>query len=233
MVTNQVHGFYQSSENGVFASDGILPGIQETLTQYSYEALMKGGLITTISTEALLNLRFSQQTIEGSIRSGQTLNELGQSILKHGWDTNHPLNIVAMPDSEFTSLDNRRLYVLKHLIQQAPMHDFKVNVSVYFWPDRATSLIYNQVFTRVNSLPLKEQENIRNKIQSIQKILPGSYGECVVGRMHGLDKSVKAALNLFSSDEAYGFINLPRVLDFSDQKKITIHKAQERFKAIK
>ncbi|WP_420421528.1 hypothetical protein [Simkania sp.] len=162
--------------------DEIEKAYQEVVT--TEEPLPKHVEHRNISLQAIDKMRFSQMYIDPNTRDRKSIEELAQNIFTHGWDTNHPLHIIGMPDMEFTSLDNRRLAALKLIREKHPTRDIpNVNVIVDFFEDKSDPMTLGAVFTRLEGhnftkeAILLESKNLR--------MGENTYGHCVLARMYG------------------------------------------------
>ncbi|GAB4187370.1 MAG: hypothetical protein Tsb0015_05990 [Simkaniaceae bacterium] len=175
------------------------------------EKLPKHELIENIAISSIRKIRFSQLYVDGKIRTGETLEELKEKIQNTGWDTRYPLHVVAMPDLEFTSLDNRRLYALKEIAEENPAQDIpNVNAILDFFEDPADKLTFNGVFTRIKDSHPSILETIDSEAKKLG-IPKNSYGYCVLGRMQGItpNESTYYQLTKPQSDSPYGFDSKP------------------------
>lgn len=171
-------------------------------------------------------LRFSQKTVNSKTCTGDTLDELQLSILK-GWKKNFPLNVVKMPDGQFTSLDNRRLYVLKKLTQSnLTAMQGKVEIRVYDHRDKMDACTLGGILTPIKSNHSYEtfqafEDRLERHSDYRQSLNYATYGYGVVMRMLGSG----------SEDTlTYGFASSPTVESSSNGYQRT--NVQQRWDAI-
>jgi hypothetical protein len=179
--------------------------------------LLAKGLQTTVFSNAqILQIRFSQKAIDDHIGDGTKLEEL----LEGGWDPERGIiEIVKMPDGLYTSLDNRRLWVLKNM----EMAETQSKVIIHNYNDPATSDKIGQVMSRISLMRSPDRKVINSELEDIiakeQQIKKDTYGYLILARMHGLDRAEKQFLrpkSLIKSDDEevlFGFTELPTVMN--------------------
>lgn len=176
-----------------------------------------------LNGEGIKRTRFSQLTIEPTIRDGQTVHDLATTIYNDGvtsmWRKEEPIHLVRMPDGELTSLDNRRLYALKLIAEQKPDFDLKVTAVVDFEQDQIDPMTKGAIFTRIAALPPPEHNAVHQKLNVLatQRIITaGTYGHGIVARMNGLSSPRREFIGRRDLDDpksTYGFSALPTVWD--------------------
>lgn len=185
------------------------------------------GLNQVCCASLISKLRFSQRTVSSKTSSGDTLDELQLSILK-GWKKNSPLIVVKMPDGEYTSLDNRRLTVLKQIPQSSlsAMKD-KVEIQVYDHTDKMGQMVLGGIMTPIKSnhsgsTVQKFEERLERHFDYRREFKYGTYGYGLTMRMLGSGAT---------SPLDYGFTASPIVESSSKPYQRT--NLQQRFAAIK
>ncbi len=90
---------------------------------------------TILKIQEVARARFSHSTIAQSTAHGEeqlSLEELEEIIIKTGWKKSAPkLKLYMMPDGKYTSYDNRRLWVLKRILEKHPNSNLNIPVAIY------------------------------------------------------------------------------------------------------
>lgn len=206
---------YYGSHNKKRSSSEVDEKYLSKRVKETKESFEKTATIEKISRKEIESLRFSQLTVDCATRNSMALEELKGNIQKYGWYADSPLHIVSMPDGKNTSLDNRRLLVLKELIQEDSTFQPEITVLKYSFKDKADPLTKGAVFTRIKEMP--NGKEIEKKLLDIAKenqIEEGSYGYCVLARLHTLEEGTKQVLGipLSFSSKLMGFDQLPTIL---------------------
>jgi hypothetical protein len=171
----------------------------------------------------LLNIRYSQRSIDDCLSDRTSLDDFGSKILsaEEGWNKAHPLEIVQMPDKTYTSFDNRRLYVLKKLIvrDQGRLKELGVNAHVHQYSDIADDRTMGQIKNRIKEMQTQDTSRVEGEVNLMMKqypqITPNTFGYLVLYRMHGLNSVERSFLEhkgCMKADDPYGFRNLPLVM---------------------
>ncbi len=163
-------------------------------------------LITEFKGEDLVNLRFTQRTIQAQLGDEEgtylfqnpydsTIPSLFDLLRKQGWKQGdkHKITAILMPDGHYSSFDNRRLAVAK-TINELISHSITVHAQTYLHSDNAPSFFMSRL-GQFRSLP-----------SPIEGIKAHTYGHAVVVRVA---ESSKKQLN---SSEKYGFKDYPGVV---------------------
>lgn len=133
----------------------------------------------SISGQAILDLRYSQDSIDSETSDGIDLQELIQRMKdeKRGWKKGTALTVVRMPDGQLTSMDNRRLYAAKKVTEEKPV--FEIKIFIYNHDDKAPKKMLTGVITEY-----KIARRLNNINELAQGILEETYGHCAKLRMH-------------------------------------------------
>ncbi|MCH9625335.1 MAG: hypothetical protein S4CHLAM123_05060 [Chlamydiales bacterium] len=82
-----------------------------------------------IDPDEIKPIRYSQYSIDNKTQEGMELSELFQNMSANGWKKETSIAVVVMPDGKLTSLDNRRLYTAKKIINTFPEKEFKIKIT--------------------------------------------------------------------------------------------------------
>lgn len=193
--------------------------IEEKLKKESGSEL--GFLMKKINDIA--KIRFSQITISPYLSSGQSLETLEEDILAGNWQNNNPLTVIRMPDGNLTSLDNRRLYVLKKVEERCPHLNVLIQV-----------INFDEVLSRQDKVRLivEKRASERTAISRNARnasIDEGTYGFGVIHRMYGRGEEHTALLGRTSQESIYGYNELPIVETTSSKRMTAIYYMQQRY----
>lgn len=158
-------------------------------------------LTTILTIRQIEKIRFSQNSINNQTLNGERLGKLTMELRKSGWGKGKaPINIVEMPDGTFTSLDNRRLYCVRKVLEKNAA--FELPVNIYRYSDIEESESYSSGIARdLANAPRKADLEV---LTSQQKFQVSTWGYCVYMRMRVLSQQLPA-------DTAYGYTELPTV----------------------
>lgn len=170
---------------------------KQTIAPVAIQEITKNILLQ--DTDTILALRFSQDTVESVSSDGLNLFE---SIRRDGWRQGSPIKVVMMPDTEQTSLDNRRLLALKEVVRHS--HSF------FHDNNAAEMLLFNHAVTsaqiKKDSIRLQKKLAWKNSADIGRANLglsQNTYGAMVFYRMRLGEGDVLQS--------PYGFTNDPTV----------------------
>jgi hypothetical protein len=164
----------------------------------------KSFLVTTFKGNDLAKLRFSQQTIDSALSNKTTflfVNPINNKqptlfdILRtEGWNQKleNKIDVVLMPDGEYTTFDNRRVAVAKTINELS--HSIEVLVNPHHHSTNAPSKFLNRV----------SQLQLPNPVGEVKQ---GTYGHAVTSRIQ-----LSANNRKVSKNEQYGFNEYPIVI---------------------
>jgi len=168
---------------------------------------------TWIPLERVKTIRFSQAMIAGATRDRASLDTLRTSI-QSGWDSRQPLHVVIMEDKEWTSLDNRRLYVLKAIAESGQAPSLKINVVGHFHCEEADIVTYKNSFSHYNQMPWEENLAMAAEFANILatgRVKLHTYGMCVAARMIAVDSAKRKHMNITSEELMKQYIGTTKI----------------------
>lgn len=130
-----------------------------------------------ISKEAILALRFSQDSIDGATREGMKLDDLIDNMKNKGWLKGSAIKVVKMPDGTLVSLDNRRLYAAKEVCSEK--EDFKIKIELYQNQESAPTKLLKGIIAEY-----RRGHSIDNINDVAEDIFSNTYGHCAVLRIN-------------------------------------------------
>lgn len=131
----------------------------------------------SISKEAILALRFSQDSISGTTQEGMKLDDLIKNMKEKGWLKSSAIKVVKMPDGTLVSLDNRRLYAAKEVCSEK--EDFKIKIELFQHQDRASTKLLKGII-----MEYKKGRKTDNINEVVEGIISNTYGHCAVLRIN-------------------------------------------------
>ena len=156
-----------------------------------------------ISGKAILDIRYSQDSINDHTSDGLTLDELVESM-KKSWK--NFITVVEMPDSKLVSLDNRRLYVAKKVVLNFD-DEFEIKIQKVHHQDKAPKsllsgiskeykkniqlgdidLLAAGILKEINQQSeciLDIDQLPEDILEDMDQLSTGSYGHCAFLRIH-------------------------------------------------
>lgn len=150
--------------------------------------------VSKLEGQTIVRVRFSQDSIDSLSSDGVDLFEV---IRREGWKKGTSISVVRMPDSECTSLDNRRLHAAKRIVQEVST---TFGITAELREHSVTTGRIQQDAIRIAKKVLAK--NSRHSVEQTElKLQEGTYGAMVYYRM-------RLGEGNFDS-EPYGFTEMP------------------------
>lgn len=187
--------------------DEKIAGAKKKNEKSSFEVTKNEHVPTTLkldSHEKIKNMRYSQDSIADKSADGIDLFTV---IKDKGWKTGVTMMGVEMPDGKYTSLDNRRLFALKRIVNEAASNVFKeaaIKPAMHIYKHDHTSEKIQKEVKRLKNL----SENLgRSQGPGLEEsgIKEGTIGALVYYRMRG------GGANSLNEKNTYGFESNPLV----------------------
>lgn len=159
--------------------------------------------ITAFKANKISRIRFSQTNV------GREVWKYRDSMSIDGFDKNHPIEVVEMPDTYFTSLNNRRLLAAKLVAKKNP--DFVLYAKVYKYDEqRYTGCFVKALNYQIENYASDCDSNLRSVLPDAIK--KRTWGEAVVRRLQGQSEwMVEDNDGKLVFKTPYGFYGLPAV----------------------
>lgn len=190
---------------GFYSEDSRIKKMEQIVASALSPPQAKDYLKTKLAFYDVENIRYSQRTISETTRDGTPLEELERNIKIHGWDENHPIQIVRMPDGKLTSFDNRRLFALKKIARERQSHEYiTITAKISNFNEVADPIIKGSVFTQIEN-----KENINKLLDSFKIIQKDTLGHCICARIHLTSKVHMER----TAENPYGFVEDPIIMN--------------------
>jgi len=148
-----------------------------------------------IDSNEIRSIRYSQYSIDNKTQKGMELSELFQNMNADGWKKETSIAVVVMPDGKPTSLDNRRLYTAKKIINTSPEKEFKIKITEWKADTAAPNKLLNTI---VHNYAVGKK--LHSPDQLPPSIKEGTYAQAILLRANTREGNLQSGNYGFEND---------------------------------